>query len=175
MLLGSWSLNRAPTQVKEFPVEQLTQRQKDQKVIDETYKGAKNTGGITWNGSQFTGPGNRLVDEQGKSNFTELPKTPLDWITLEHDVDYYNAANPTKDDVWNMDKKAILSSWDTKDPYYGAAATIVGLVAKNIAERTDEAITGNPFALYPNKKENDHQITWFKKHESIRRSKYNAT
>ena len=167
MLGLSWSLNRAPQQVNEFPTLHLTDRQKQQKEIDQNYHGAKNTGGLTWTGSQFTGPGNKLADEKGKSNFTELPKTPLDWVTMEHDVDYYNAANPTKNKVWEMDKKAIMAAWDTSDPYYGAAATIVGLVAKNIAERTDEAITGNPFALYPGNKENNVHLNWFDTHQSI--------
>lgn len=175
MLGASWSLNRAPNQLQQFPTSFLTPRQKEQKHIDETYHGAKNTGGITWSGSQFTGPGNKLVDSEGKSNFTELPKTPLDWVTLEHDVDYYNVTNPTKDKIWELDKKAILSSWDIKDPYYGAAATITGLVAKNILERTDEAITGDPFAVYPKPKATEAKpITWFNKHESIKKRKYNA-
>nr|QVW56783.1 MAG: putative structural protein [Phylloscopus schwarzi parvoviridae sp.] len=170
MLGLSWSLNHAPSQLSEFPTEVLTHRQQQQKKIDNEYLGAKNTDGWTWPGSQFTGPGNRLVNENGKSNFTELPKTPLDWITMEHDVDYYNATNTNKNDIWEMDKKAIKAAWDVNDPYYGAAATIAGLVIKNIAERTDEAITGDPYAIYPKVKSVDKvEIPWFKKHQSIRR------
>ncbi|ACI01076.1 putative structural protein [Dysaphis plantaginea densovirus] len=169
MLGLSWSLNRAPQQIQQFPTASLTNRQQAQQKIDKEYAGAKNTGGLTWPGSQFTGPGNRLVDENNKSNFTELPKTDLDWVTMEHDVDYFNAANPTKDKVWEMDKKAIKAAWDVNDPYYGAAATIVGLVAKNIAERTDEAITGDPFAIYPQSKKSSYEIPWFKPRPQIRK------
>ncbi|XP_022183246.1 uncharacterized protein LOC111042853, partial [Myzus persicae] len=58
--------------------------------------------------------------------------------------------NPTKDQVWEADKKSMLAAMNTTDKYYGNIATIVGLGLKNIAERTHEAITGsNSAIIYP--------------------------
>ncbi|XP_060854885.1 uncharacterized protein LOC132932513 [Metopolophium dirhodum] len=73
----------------------------------------------------------------------------MDKVTFQHDVDYNNMTNPTKDQVWEADKKSMLAAMNTTDKYYGNIATIVGLGLKNIAERTHEAITGSYSAIYP--------------------------
>nr|QVW56793.1 MAG: putative structural ORF [Cecropis daurica parvoviridae sp.] len=140
------------------------------KLKEQPYEGSKNTGGVTWIGSQFTGPGNKLVDSvTKKSNFTELPKTPVDWATLEHDVDYYNMVNPTMDEVWKADKKAITNSFAEPDLYHGGTATAVGLLAKNALERTYESISGSQTPLYPKPNTSGHHIDWFDKVLSRRR------
>ncbi|XP_029347856.1 uncharacterized protein LOC115034675 [Acyrthosiphon pisum] len=88
----------------------------------------------------------------------------MDKVTFQHDVDYNNMTNPTKDQVWEADKKSMLAAMNTTDKYYGNIATIVGLGLKNIAERTHEAITGSNSAIYPqcgrvqpDQKDNDAQ------------------
>ncbi|CAI6372216.1 unnamed protein product [Macrosiphum euphorbiae] len=73
----------------------------------------------------------------------------MDKVTFQHDVAYNNMTNPTKDQVWEADKKSMLAAMNTTDKYYGNIATIVGLGLKNIAERTHEAITGSNSAIYP--------------------------
>lgn len=132
--------------------------------------------GITWFGSQFTGPGNRVLTADGRYAANSLPKLPNDWVTLEYDVDYHNTSQTNKNAIWELDKKAIAASLGTTDPYLGNIATAVGLVVKNIAERTHESITGSAEAIYPNKGDvNKPHIPWFDKHESISRrvlSKY---
>lgn len=125
-------------------------------------------GGITWFGSQFTGPGNKVIDSNGHYAANKLPVLPNDWVTLEHDVDYHNIDSPTIDNIWNLDKKAIAHSMTTSDPYLGNVATAVGLVTKNVLERTVEGITGSNKAIYPNSTSETH-IPWFDKHLSIRK------
>jgi len=121
----------------------------------ETYEKIRNqetacdNGGITWFGSSYTGPGNKLYDANNKFVGCSLPKTEMDKVTFQHDVDYNNMTNPTKDQVWEADKKSMLAAMNTTDKYYGNVATIVGLGLKNIAERTHEAITGSNSAIYP--------------------------
>ncbi|XP_050065058.1 uncharacterized protein LOC126553989 [Aphis gossypii] len=121
----------------------------------ETYEKIHNqeaacdNGGITWFGSSYTGPGNKLYDANNKFIGCSLPRTEMDKVTFQHDVDYNNMTNPTKDQVWEADKKSILAAMNTTDKYYGNVATIVGLGLKNIAERTHEAITGSNSAIYP--------------------------
>lgn len=138
--------------------------------IQRNYEGSKNTGGITWPGSQFTGPGNKLIDNTNKrSNFTELPKTPVDWSTMEHDVDYYNMVNPTHDNVWEADKKAILNIIGQPDCYHGSEAVMVGLLAKNAAERYIGFVTNDNNSVYPRRNNGEHRIRWFDKHESIKK------
>lgn len=143
----------------------LTERQKQEKILSQQdYVGATNTGGITWPGSQFTGPGNKLIDPiTHKSNFTELPKTPVDWVTLEHDTDYYNLKNPSVDNVWELDKKAIKNAFGKPDPNDGGTAVAVGLLAKNVLERTVQSITGSDTAVYPNANTGEYHIPWFDK------------
>lgn len=133
---------------------------------------ANNNDGITWFGSQFTGPGNRVITDDGKYAANSLPRLPNDWVTLEHDVDYHNATNTSKDNIWELDKKAILSSLRTTDPYGGNIATAVGLVAKNIVERTHEAITGSSQAIYPKKSTSHVHIPWFDRHSTFNRRRY---
>lgn len=141
-----------------------------QQLFKQDYAGSRDTGGLTWFGSQFTGPGNKLVDaDTKKSNFTELPKTPLDWVTLEHDVDYYNEKTPTINSIWNIDKKAIKNAYGVIDPYYGAEATIVGLGLKNVVERTLESVTGSSTPLYPDAQTSGYHIPWFDVKKNISR------
>jgi len=68
-------------------------------------------GGITWLGSDFTGPGNRVVNSNNKFNAINLPQTNQDWITLEHDVEYNNISTQEDIDITDVrksDLKAII-------------------------------------------------------------------
>lgn len=131
-------------------------------------------GGVTWFGSQFTGPGNRLLTGDHRYAASALPRSDNDWVTLEHDVDYYNAKSFDKNAIWDLDRKAIINSLKTTDPYGGNVATAVGLVVKNIVERTDEAVTGDNHAIYPRGEPNDYHIPWFDRHLGISRRVLNG-
>lgn len=77
--------------------------------IDLNKKSEKGNYGLTWPNHEFMGPGNNLVDKEGKSNFKQLPKNCVDWHAMEHDVDYYNASMTNTDvaNIENIDNKAI--------------------------------------------------------------------
>lgn len=79
--------------------------------------------------------------------------------TLEHDVDYFNMKKPTVDNALNADKKAIINSMKTTDPYYGNIATVVGLALKNVVESTVQFANESP--IYPRPNENQYHIPWF--------------
>lgn len=137
---------------------------------NQEYEGTKNTGGITWFGSQFTGPNNKLIDPiTHKANFNELPKTPVDWVTMQHDVDYYNEKNPSVDNVWELDKRAIENCFGLPDVYEGGTAVAVELLVKNALERTVQSITGSDRALYPAANDGSYHIPWFDKRKISRK------
>jgi len=123
---------------------------------------SESNGGITWFGSDFTGPGNKVADNNNKFNAVHLPQTIQDWVTLEHDVEYHNlSAQPEIDidEVRKSDFKAIANSnnrW-TNDKYFGDLATQVGLILKRTFE---DSIHTN---LYPQPVEGAKEITWFSK------------
>lgn len=126
--------------------------------------------GITWFGSSFTGPGNRLIDKDGHFNAVHLPHSPNDWITMEHDVEYNNASDANIEEITKIDYSAVGNALSVPDPWYGNVATAVGLVVKNAAERTVEGITGSPEALYPSSsKQPTPHISWFDKTVNRRR------
>lgn len=148
----------------------LQKTQEELQLARQNYPGAHDTGGLTWFGSQFTGPGNKLVDPvTHKGNFTELPKTPLDWVTMEHDVDYYNMTTPTIGKVWEADKKAIENAAGLPDAWDGSSVTVAGLLGKNVVERTVESITGSNTPIYPRANTSGHHVDWFDKVLSRRR------
>lgn len=71
-------------------------------------------GGITLPQTQFVGPGNRVVDENNKSNFNSLRDNCLDWVALEHDVNYHNAGSTASTQLHEkaeLDDKAIGDGW----------------------------------------------------------------
>jgi len=96
-------------------------------------------GGITWFVSNFTGPGNKVADENNKFNEINLPQTKQDWVTLEHDVEYHNLSAQQEidiNDVRKSDIKAILNSDNTweHDTWFGDVATQVVLLLKRSFE-----------------------------------------
>ncbi|KAE9530019.1 hypothetical protein AGLY_011481, partial [Aphis glycines] len=119
-------------------------------------------GGITWFGSDFTGPGNKVADNTNKFNAVNLPQTKQDWVTLEHDVEYHNLSTQSEidiDDVRKSDFKAIQNSDNTweHDQYFGDIATQVGLILKRTFE---DSIHYN---IYPRPIEGATPIDWFTK------------
>lgn len=110
--------------------------------------------------------------DDGHNHFVgnSLPKTPLNWVTLKHDVDYANATNTSIDKVWELDKEAILEAQKIQDPWWGVQATTAGLLLKNVAERTVESVTGDDRVLYPKPKSAEvEHIDWFDRVLSRRR------
>lgn len=107
--------------------------------------------GITWFGSSFVGPGNLLCDEQGHFVAKALPTSDIDKVAFQHDADYFNTTDVSKDHIWELDKKAIKGALAVSDPYLGNIATALGLVAKRGVDLADEFFTGNRTAIYPNK------------------------
>lgn len=119
-------------------------------------------GGVTWFGSDFTGPGNRVSDVNNFFNANNLPQSKQDWITLEHDVEYHNLSTQKDidiNDVRKSDIKAIINSdntW-THDNWLGDVATQVGLVLKRTFE---DSIHLN---IYPQPVDGKTPIDWFTK------------
>jgi len=74
---------------------------------------AFDNGGITWFGSSYTEPGNKLYDANNRFIGCSLPKTEMEKVTFQHDVDYNNMTNPTKSQVWEADKKSMLAAMNT--------------------------------------------------------------
>lgn len=140
------------------------------------YKGNK---GITLPGTNFVGPGNNLVDKDGKANFTRLPDHCADWVAMEHDVDYYNAnAQKTNQihQIQQIDEKAINQAWrecETSQPIT-TRALVAGLQAKNHFELLAEQAVypfGSNEAVYPGTSNTSTKpITWFSKSHSRRRN-----
>lgn len=132
----------------------VEQRLKEKSLLDTIEKNVRSwdnsNDGITWFGSSFTGPGNRLIDDNGHFNAVSLPHSPNDWITMEHDVEYNNANRTDLTNITKIDYAAVGNALNVPDPWYGNIATAVDLVLKNAAERTVEGITGSDQALYPN-------------------------
>lgn len=87
--------------------------------------------GISLFGSSYTGLDNQLYDVNNKFIGSSLPKTGIDKIMFLHYVNYNNMANPTKDQVWEADKKSMLAVIKTTDKYYGNVGTIFGIGFKN--------------------------------------------
>ncbi|KAF0742245.1 Capsid protein VP1, partial [Aphis craccivora] len=107
-------------------------------------------GGITWFVSNFTGPGNKVADENNKFNEINLPQTKQDWVTLEHDVEYHNLSAQQEidiNDVRKSDIKAILNSDNTweHDTWFGDVATQVVLLLKRSFE--DKAISKKRYVM----------------------------
>jgi len=55
--------------------------------------------GVTWFGSSYVGPGNFLADAHGKFIGNTVPTTAIDKVAFQHDADYYNATNTSKDNI----------------------------------------------------------------------------
>lgn len=135
-------------------------------------------GGITLPDTQFVGPGNRVVDKDNKSNFNSLPDNCLDWIALEHDVDYHNNGNNGNTDIQTistLDDKAIDNAFkECKWKQLVATAVLAGfLKAKQHFENLAESITwpfGKNKAIYPPPTSNTEHINWFDKNLSRRRN-----
>jgi len=132
---------------------------------------SESNGGITWFGSDFTGPGNKVADKNNKFNAINLPQTVQDWVTLEHDVEYHNLSAQKEidiNDVRKSDFKAIANSnnrW-TNDKYFGDIATQVGLILKRTFE---DSIHTN---LYPQPVDGATHIDWFTKRLSRKKGTY---
>ncbi|KAF5205970.1 Vp-like protein, partial [Thalictrum thalictroides] len=107
--------------------------------------------GITWFGSSYVGPGNLLCDSEGHFIGKALPTSAIDKVAFQHDADYFNTTDVSKDHIWELDKKAIQGALAVSDSHFGAMATVVGLVAKRGLDLADEFLTGNQTAIYPNK------------------------
>lgn len=175
MFMSSGMLQHAQSALNSNIFAPFNGRQEKQEQLKETfavqpYEGSHNTGGITWPGSQFSGPGNKLIDPiTHESNFTELPKTNVDWATLEHDTDYYNITNPTIENVWELDKKAIKNSFGQPDLYYGGEAVAVGLALKHYYDQSLGRVFRGNNALYPPANTGEYHIPWFDKRSQISR------
>lgn len=143
---------------------------------ENKYKG---NGGITLPGTNFVGPGNNLVDDEGKSNFTRLPDHCVDWVAMEHDVDYYNA-NATKKnqihEIQQLDDKAIDQAWKEclSSQQFTTRALAAGLQAKQHLEILAEQAVypfGSNEAVYPGAAvKSKEPIPWFTKTLSRRRN-----
>jgi len=138
----------------------------------------KGNGGITLPGTNFVGPGNNLVDNNGKSNFTRLPDHCADWVAMENDADYYNASVTNKNqihDIENIDNKAINMAWNeclSTQPII-TRALVAGLQAKQHLELLAEQSVypfGSNNAVYPGSSDSVQTITWFNKSNSRRRN-----
>jgi len=149
--------------------------------IREEYQRRKSTnyknGGITLPQTQFVGPGNRVVDSNNKSNFNSLPDNCLDWVALEHDVDYHNAGHTDKTQLYQvaeLDKKAIDTAWREcriSQPL-GTSILASGLGIKQHFEDFAETVSwpfGKNKAVYPPTTTNTKEIDWFNKTLSRRR------
>jgi len=105
--------------------------------------------GITWFGSSYVGPGNLLVNEEGEFIGNALPTSDIDKVAFQHDADYWNATDVSKDAIWELDKKAIDGALDVSDPYLGNIATVVGLYVKRGADLLHGFVTGSDTSIYP--------------------------
>lgn len=142
--------------------ENFNQNFTEKKYIVENVKTGGNEG-VTWFGSDFTGPGNKVNDGQ-KFIAERLPQKALDWEALEHDIAYANATDTSLKNINTVDLKMIKNSLKTVDPWFGNVAAAVGLSTKMAAERTLEAITGTNTAVYPGTVNNcKEHIKWFDK------------
>lgn len=134
-------------------------------------------GGITLPGTQFAGPGNRVVDENNKSNFNSLPDNCLDWIALEHDVDYHNAGNTGETDLYKieqLDNKVIDNGWRECRLSQPLSTSVLasGLSIKQHFEQLAETASlpfGKNKAIYPPIEKKQH-INWFDQVKSRRRN-----
>jgi hypothetical protein len=144
-------------------------------VETNKYKG---NGGITLPGTNFVGPGNKLVDSNGKANFNRLPDHCADWVAMEHDADYYNASITHRNqinEIEKIDNKAIQTAWKEclSNQPFTTAALVAGLKAKNHMELLAEQSVypfGSNEAVYPGSTSTaSSPITWFTKAKSRRR------
>ncbi|XP_050527350.1 uncharacterized protein LOC126897642 [Daktulosphaira vitifoliae] len=119
-------------------------------------------GGLTWIGHDFSGPGNKVANENNKFIAESLPTNEIDWIALEHDVQYHNAGTGNIEEIGNYDLRAAERALNAKNSNFGGKyATSLGLYAKHFLERTWQGISGSSKALYPNSKKPDIPIDWF--------------
>lgn len=63
--------------------------------------------GITWFGSDFTGPGNKIANENNKFNAISLPISYQDWVILKYDIEYHNLSTQSKIDIDDVRKSDI--------------------------------------------------------------------
>lgn len=146
-------------------IQQMIEENEQRKRMD--YK----NGGITLPQTQFVGPGNRVVDSDNKSNFNSLPDNCLDWIALEHDVDYHNIGSTGNTDIQNVEKldnKAIDNAWRecTLSQPISTAVLVGGLKTKQHVENLAENVSwpfGKNKSLYPRVNTNTKEIDWFNK------------
>lgn len=121
--------------------------------------------------TQFVEPGNRVVDENNKSNFNSLPDNCLDWIALEYDVNYHNAgstANTKLYEIASLDDKAITEGWNECFGIQSIAKFVLasGLSIKKHLETFVEPASwlfGKNNAIYPRQTPNAKPINWFNK------------
>ncbi|XP_050530609.1 uncharacterized protein LOC126899605 [Daktulosphaira vitifoliae] len=119
-------------------------------------------GGLTWLGHDFSGPGNKVANEKNQFIAESLPTNEVDWIALEHDVQYHNAGSGNIDEIGNYDLQAAERSLNVKNSNFGGKyATAFGLYGKHFLERTLQGITGNSQAIYPNSEKPSKPIEWF--------------
>lgn len=105
MLLNALNVNRLQT---DFAVERREEEEELLHTIRANVRSWDNSnGGLTWFGSSFTGPGNRLIDKDGRFNAVSLPHSPNDWVTMEHDVAYNNADDTNIDEITEVDYAAV--------------------------------------------------------------------
>jgi len=129
--------------------------------------------GITLPKTQFVGPGNRVVDDKGKSNFNSLPDNCADWIALEHDVDYHNAGDDNTRSIpyiMSLDNKAMTNAIKECMAQQPITTSILvgGLKAKQQIENYTESVSwpfGNNNSIYPRPDENGSHINWFDPHQ----------
>ncbi|KAE9523853.1 hypothetical protein AGLY_015741 [Aphis glycines] len=164
MISGSWS--SIPMAVQE----QTTNKQQN------SYKG---NGGVTFPGTNFIRPGNKLVDDNGNANFNRLPDHCADWVAMEHDADYYNATVTNHNQIHEIEKiddKAIDAAWNEcfANQPVTTAALVAGLKTKNHMETLAEQAVfpfGSNEAVYPGTSSTQGKpITWFTKSNSRRRA-----
>jgi len=158
----------------------MTNQQMNDVIEESNQRKSMNykNGGITLPQTQFVGPGNNVVDENNKSNFNSLPDNCLDWIALEHDVDYHNVGNTDNRQLYNienLDNKAIDNAWRecfAKQPI-ATSVLAAGLKLKQHAEVLAETASwpfGKNNAVYPPSTTNKKEIDWFTKVKSRRRN-----
>ena len=154
----------------------LNNNNESDKTKEENYYGGN--GGITFPGTNFVGPGNKLVDDKGQANFTRLPDHCADWVAMEHDADYYNANITNHNQIHEIEKiddKAIKAAWKEcfSNQLLTTAALVAGLKAKNHMEILAEQSVfpfGSNEAVYPGSSSTTGKpITWFSKSLSRRR------
>lgn len=166
-MFGGVQTNAVLTQFQNRAAEKTLPASYQTKITED--RTLYDNGGITLPGTQFVGPGNKVIDDKGRSNFNALPNNCIDFVALEHDVAYHNATVTGKTDtasINKLDDKAINDAlhecYSTQK--FETLALVAGLKTKQHLESTWDNARGvfsSSQAVYPGGRTDAPIIPWF--------------